>query len=411
MPVWKRNLLILTFAQFLVMAAMSLIMPFLPLYLKEDLGVTGARELNLWAGIIFGANFLTAFLFAPIWGNLADKKGRKIMILRSGFGMALVTGLMGFAMSPAHLLMLRLLNGVISGFIPASIALMSTNTPKERVGFALGTLNSGGVAGSILGPFLGGMMAEMFGYRMIFTVTGTLLFLSTAMVLMLVKEQNRPDPKKKQEGNIWTDFRTIFSIRPLRVLMGTGFMIQFALMGTIPFLSIFVNELIGGGGYVALFSGLAMSITGFANMLFSPVLGRIGDHSGSHRVLFYSLAGATLFSVPHIFVVNEWQLLIVRFLLGMCLGGLLPSVNSLVRKHAPEGMESRAYGYSTSSMFLGNMLGPVVGGVLSGWAGIRSLFVFSAVMFFVNTIWVYVQLKNGKWESEEEMHMHIHVKS
>lgn len=164
---WKRNLFILTISQFLVMSAMTMIIPFLPLYLG-DLGVTDPKVVSIWAGFIFGANFLTAFLFSPFWGKVADKYGRKMMILRSGFGMALVISLTGFATGPISLLLLRLLNGVISGFIPASIGLVSTNTPKERVGYALGFLQSGTVAGGICGPLIGGVLAQAFGYRMIF---------------------------------------------------------------------------------------------------------------------------------------------------------------------------------------------------------------------------------------------------
>ncbi|MBO8171323.1 MAG: MFS transporter [Bacillaceae bacterium] len=411
MPSWKRNLVILSFAQFLVMSAMSLVMPFLPLFLHEDLGVADDRALNLWAGFIFGANFLTAFIFAPIWGNLADKFGRKIMILRSGFGMALVTGLMGLVTSPVHLLLLRLLNGVISGFIPASIALMSTNTPKERVGFALGTLNSGAVAGSILGPFFGGVMAEMFGFRMIFILTGILLFSSTLMVLFLVKEENKPDPRQQTRGSLIKDFKQIMEVKPLRVLIGAGFLIQFALLSTIPFLSVFVKELMHNSGHVALFAGLAMSITGFANMLFSPILGRWGDRAGSHRVLVYSMLGAALFSIPHIFVVTTWQLLAVRFLLGMCLGGLLPSINSLVRHFAPDGMESRAYGYSSSGVFLGNMMGPIVGGLLSGWFGLRVIFLFSAALFIVNFLLVMKAMNDDSWNKLGKQHLQVHSKT
>lgn len=388
MPLWKRNLFILAFSQFLVTSAMSLVLPFLPLYLQHDLGVSDAQSISLWAGFIFGANFLTAFVFSPIWGNLADKKGRKIMLLRSGFGMAIVTGMMGMVSTPWQLLLLRLLNGVIAGFIPASIALMSTNTPKKNVGFALGVLNSGAVAGSILGPFFGGILAEPFGFRAIFYITGIMLFVTSIIVMGMVKEENKPDPKNQPAGGLISDFHKIYAIRPLRVLIGSGMLIQLALMSTIPFLALFVQEMNIDVEHIAFYAGLAVSITGFSNMIFSPFLGKWGDRSGSHRVLLYMLIGATLFSIPHVFATTIWQLIVVRFLLGMCLGGLIPSINSLVRKHAPVGMESRAYGYSTSGIFFGSMLGPIVGGFLNNWIGLRGVFLFSALLFIVNAWWV-----------------------
>lgn len=146
MKTWKVNLIVLWFGQFLVNSGMTMITPFLSLYLARDLGVVGEHEIGIWAGFIFAANFLTSFLFQPLWGKLSDKYGRKVMLLRSGFGMAIVIALMGLAQNPWQLLLLRLLNGTISGFNPAAVALISGTTPKDRMGFAMGISQSGQVA-------------------------------------------------------------------------------------------------------------------------------------------------------------------------------------------------------------------------------------------------------------------------
>jgi len=163
MEMWKRNLIILYVGQFLVMAAMSTVTPFLPLYLQQ-LGITDPEEVRFWSAVIFGANLFTAFIFSPIWGKLADRYGRKVMLVRSGISMAIIITLMGFATNHFQLLLLRLLNGMMAGFIPAAIALTATNTPKERSGYALGILHSGSVGGTICGPLLGGFMADSFGF-------------------------------------------------------------------------------------------------------------------------------------------------------------------------------------------------------------------------------------------------------
>jgi len=173
MQQWKLNLIILWFGSFLAMAGMTMVTPFLALYLQHDIGLTDTHQIALWSGFIFAANFFTSFIFQPIWGKFADKYGRKVMLLRSGFGMAAVTALMGLAQTPWHLLLLRMLNGTISGFNPAAVALVSSTTPKERMGFAMGVLQSGVVAGSILGPLIGGVLADWVGYRPIFYITGT----------------------------------------------------------------------------------------------------------------------------------------------------------------------------------------------------------------------------------------------
>lgn len=364
-----------------------MIIPFLPLYLKE-MGITDPAEAQRWSGVIFGVNFLSAFVMAPIWGSMADKVGRKIMVLRSGIGMSIVILLTGLATSPLQLLLLRLLNGTVSGFIPASISLTATNTPKEKAGYALGMLQSGAVAGSILGPFIGGAMAELFGYRMIFFLTGTIIALATLVVLFAVKEVHKPDPTQERKG-FFAEGSFILHQKPLLFLFSVGFLLQFAMLAPMPQMPLFVENLGAPGGYIAFFAGLVTAVTGMANMLASPQLGKLGDRFGSERVLFFSMLGAALFFIPHALVQSVWQLLALRFLLGLCMGGLLPALNSLIRQNAPAGKESTAYGYSTSAVFLGNMLGPITGGFLSGLIGIRGLFLVTAALLIIAAWWLW----------------------
>ncbi|MEC2072983.1 MFS transporter [Alkalihalophilus marmarensis] len=378
---WKRNLRILVVCQFIVMSAMTMIIPFLPLYLKE-LGVTNPQTLSLWAGIIFGANFLTAFLFSPFWGRMADRHGRKMMILRSGFGMALVISLTGFATGPVSLLILRLLNGVISGFIPASIGLISTNTPKEKVGYALGVLQSGTVAGAICGPLIGGVMAQAFSYQMVFFLTGLCILVAALGVLFFVRESFTP-VSKEQKTSTKEDFIAVTKQKPVLSLYLVIFLIQLAIMGVNPLLSLFVTELTPAEN-VAFFAGLAISVMGFANMMTAPFLGKLSDKKGAHHVLIYSMLGVAMFSIPQAFVADIWQLIALRFMVGLCLGGLLPAANTLIRLHAPNGMESRTYGFSNSAMYLGTMIGPIIGGWIIANVGVRGLFLVCAAILLVN---------------------------
>jgi MFS transporter, DHA1 family, multidrug resistance protein len=378
---WKRNLRILVVCQFIVMSAMTMIIPFLPLYLKE-LGVTNPETLSLWAGIIFGANFLTAFLFSPFWGRMADRHGRKMMILRSGFGMAIVISLTGFAVGPISLLILRLLNGVISGFIPASIGLISTNTPKEKVGYALGVLQSGTVAGAICGPLIGGLLAQAFSYQMVFFMTGLCILIAAFGVLFFVDEKFTPD-KQQVKTSTREDFAVVTKQRPVLSLYVVIFLIQLAIMGVNPLLSLFVTELTPAEN-VAFFAGLAISVMGFANMITAPILGKLSDKKGAHHVLIYSLLGVSMFSIPQAFVVDIWQLIALRFMVGLCLGGLLPAANTLIRLHAPKGMESRTYGFSNSAMYLGTMIGPIIGGWIIANIGVRGLFLVCAAVLLIN---------------------------
>lgn len=378
----------------MVMSGMTMIVPFLPLYIQE-MGITNNDSAAIWAGVIFAGNFLTAFIFQPFWGKMADRYGRKMMILRSGFGMAIVMVLMGQAVSVWQLLLLRLLNGTISGFIPAAIALVSANTPKDRIGMAMGIIQSGSVAGTILGPFIGGILAEWIGFRPIFLVTGILVFFATLLAMLLVRESfDREEAMSQQTASVYEGLKELWQIRQLPSLFGVTFMIQFALLSTMPLLPLYIQEL-HGPERAAFYAGLVGAITGSSNMIASPLLGRLSDRiGGAERILLYSLIGSVVVTGLQAFVPTVGWLLVLRFLQGICMGGLLPSVNSLVRKYTPDGMESRAYSFNSSFLSLGNMIGPIIGGVLSVWIGIEGIFLMGAAMMLVNVWWTHRSLNS-----------------
>ncbi|WP_028546311.1 MFS transporter [Paenibacillus taiwanensis] len=389
MQQWKLNLIILWFGNFLVMAGMTMVVPFLALYLQQDIGLTDQHQIGVWSGLIFAGNFVTSFIFQPIWGKFADKYGRKVMLLRSGFGMAVVTVLMGFATSPLHLLLLRMLNGTISGFNPAAVALVSSTTPKKQMGFAMGVLQSGAVAGTILGPLIGGLLADWVGYRPIFYITGSLLFIGSMLALLMVKEQfNKEAAMAKPQISVVAGFKQLSRIPQLTALFAVTFLLQFAMLSPMSLLPLYVQDLHGSTENLAFLAGLVSAVTGLSNMIASPLLGRLSDKVGSHRILTFSLIGAACTLIPQAFVSNVWQLLVIRFLLGMFMGGLMPSVNSLIRKYTPDGMESRAYSFNSSTLALGNAIGPIVGGALSGFIGIEGLFIMAGIFLFLNVIWV-----------------------
>ena len=387
MEQWRRNLYILWGAVFLLMAAMTSIIPFLPLYIKQDMGIVSKGEVALWSGLIFGVNFLMAFLISPFWGKLADRYGRKLMVLRAGFGMAVIITSMGLATNVYQLFLLRLLNGLFSGFNPASIALVAANTPKEKAGYALGVLQSGTVAGSIIGPLLGGILAGYIGFRNIFFYTGLMILVAVLIVLFFVKEDFKPD-LSMGKSSLTANFKVIAKTEPLLSLFFISFMIQFAALNVMPVLPLYIEELGVSGGSVAFFAGLIAASTGFANMLSSPKLGKLGDQYGSDKVLYFSLLAAAFLFIPQAFSTNIWQFVLWRFLLGIALGGLMPSINALVRQYAPKGMVSRTFGFSSSAVFLGNMLGPIAGGTLAGFIGLKGIFLFTSVLLFFNFFWM-----------------------
>ncbi|GAA0349194.1 MFS transporter [Bacillus horti] len=400
---WKKNLWILCAGQFLFMASMSQIIPFLPLYLQE-LGLTDSAEISKWSGLIFGSQFLTALIFSPIWGKIADRYGRKMMLIRSGIGMAIVTILMGFATNHIHLLILRIINGTISGFIPAAIALTATNTPKERTGYAIGILQSSAVAGSICGPLIGGVMADIMGFRAIFMYTGIFVFLATLIVIFFVHEKFERK-ENEEKTSLVQDFKVIIARKPILSFFFIGTLIQLAMLGTMPLIPLFVQELTDSSQYLAFLAGLTGAVMGFTNMLASPQLGKLGDRHGAQHVLFYSLIAAALITLPQAFVLDLWQLIALRFLLGVTLGGMLPSLHTLVRHYAPKGMESRTYSYATSATFLGNFIGPIAAGQLAAQFGLRSIFISAFILLLLSACWVkYLLNVHFQQQAKEQIH-------
>lgn len=408
MEQWKKNLAVLWVGQFLVMGGMTMIIPFMSLYLQSDqIGMTNKHEIATWAGIIFAGNFVTSFLFQPLWGKLSDRYGRKMMLLRSGFGMAVVMTLMGFATSPWHLLLLRMVNGTISGFNPAAVSLVSANTPKERMGFAMGTLQSGGIAGTILGPFIGGLLADAVGYQPIFYITGSSLFAASILAYFVVKESfNREKAAARPNISVIEGFKQLSRVPQLMSLFAVTFLLQFANIGPMPLMPLYVQQLHGTDVNLAFWAGFVGSAAGLSNMIAAPLLGRLSDRIGQERVLGISLIGAALLFIPQAFVHTVWQLLLCRLLQGCFLGGLIPSVNALVRRFTPDGMEGRAFSLNSSMLALGNMVGPIVGGFVSGWTGIGGVFIISAVLFAVNALWVRRTLVSGQRRSTYSGDLH-----
>ncbi len=393
---WKVNLTILCFGQFLVMGGMTMVLPFLALYVQE-LGITDIREAGIWTGIIFGINFLTSFLFQPIWGRLADRIGRKIMLLRSAFGMAIIICLMGLATSVWHLLILRLLNGMVAGFNPAAISLTSAATPREHIGFAMGSLQAAGVAGLIFGPLFGGYMAGVFdSFRPIFFITGGLLALASLLMVLFIRESfDRQTAEKEPQQSIFENLRGLLGNRGMGSLFTATFVLQFALFSSLPLLALFVQDITGDPANVALYAGLVGAVTGVANLIASPILGRLGDKIGHKRILLASLLGAVIMLIPQAFVHHFWLFLLLRFLFGICMGGLIPSLNALIRTVTPKGMESRAYGFNSSFLSLGNFLGPIVGGFCAGVIGIEGVFLLSAAILLIHLLWLARAIQKG----------------
>lgn len=387
MQLWKRNLLVCWFGAFATMAGMSLVIPFLPLYI-EQLGVHSTAGIEQWAGTAFGATFLLSAIVSPIWGKLADQHGRKLMLLRASLGMAIIVTLMGFVQNVYQLVGLRLLMGGISGYNPAAITLVATQTPKEKSGWALGTLATGAVGGSLLGPLIGGWLAEFIGLRHVFFITGAFMFVAFLVTYLFIHEEfNKVTITRLSEHEVWN---TITNPKVLIAMFLTTFILQLANMSIEPIVTVYVKQLLPNVNHIALISGAVVSASGFASMLTASQLGKLSDRVGPRRILLICLVAAAIIFIPQAFVQNPWQLMGLRFLLGIATAGLLPSINSLIKRTVPNSVSGRIFGYNQSAQYLGNLAGPLLGGQMAAHLGIHYVFFSTSALLLLNAVWVLI---------------------
>jgi Arabinose efflux permease len=389
MPLWKKNLIVCWFGIFVAAIGMSQIAPVLPLYIRH-LGIHNTGLIEQFSGIAFGITYIVSAVFSPIWGHAADKFGRKPMLLRASLGMAIIIGCMGFSPNVYVLIGLRLLQGAITGYSSACTALIATQTDMEHAGYALGTLSTANIAGALLGPMIGGYIGENFGLPNVFFLTGALIFIAFITTLLFVEESfTREDKKPLNIKEIWNSVPE----KNLTIIMFvTFFMLSLAFYSVEPIITVYITQISHNTGHIALLAGLAFSASGLANIIAAPRLGRLSDTIGVQKVMLVALIVAGIIFIPQAFVKNPWQLIGLRFFLGLAMAGLNPSVNTLLKKITPTSLTGRVFGFSMSAGYLGVFGGAVLGGQVAAWLGIHYVFFITSALLLINAVWVYFKV-------------------
>jgi MFS transporter, DHA1 family, multidrug resistance protein len=385
MKPWQQNLYSLWLAQLIAALGLSMIIPFLPFYLR-DLGVSGKEAVKIWSGFIYSAPFMISAFMQPVWGLLGDRKGRKPMVVRAMLALSLANFLMGFARSAPQLLILRFLQGSLSGFVAPSLALMASCAPEEKTGQSLGTLQSSLVTGMVGGPLLGGVLSHFVGYRPLFFGTAFFCLMGASIVIYFVKE-DFVRQEKKDRSSVRRNLGFVLHSSELRGLLCLLILVQLSTVMVAPFLSLFVEYLKVTPTHVGLMTGVVFGITGITNAVFAPFWGKKSDRVGTRKILRRSLMGITLLSLPQAFVTNIYQLLILRGGLGVFFSGVIPTINTIIRRSTPQNNQGGIFGIFQSGLLLGNMAGPLIGGLLAASMGIRSIFIISTGIFCIALIW------------------------
>ena len=389
---WQRTLWAMVGIQFVMTMSFSMLTPIMPLFLPV-LGVESPAAVDLWAGILAGVTSFVAAFASPLWGRLADRHGRKLMLLRSSIAVGLFAGLMGAAANVWQLFAFRALMGVFAGFSSTAIALVASQAPEHRLGYALGWLSTGQLVGSLVGPLLGGGLADLTGsYRIPFYCTSATILLSTAFVWFGVHERFVAVAQGRGRRAVLNSLIAVARSPGLLALFFVLLMAQFGVRTVQPVVTLFVKEMLGPRPDIATLSGIAFSITGLANVVAAPFLGNKSDVIGYRRVLLIALLGATLTTLPQAFTNNYWVFTALRFAVGLFIGGILPTANALVGRLVPRAQRGTVYGITASAMFLGNSLGPLSGGAVAAAFGLRWVFLVTGAVLLANLVWVYCQV-------------------
>lgn len=390
MESWKRNLIVVWVCQFIAMIGMSAIVPFLPLFVRE-LGVVQLEETAYWSGLVFAGPFFISFFLAPVWGNLGDKYGRKIMTVRAVWGLALAQILVGLSQNVTQLFGARLLQGLLSGFLPAAMALVAANTPKEKTGYALGLLQSATAGGTVLGPLLGGLLSDLFGFRSVFFIVAGLLVLTGIAVISLVNEKKTVETQNKFTflDNWKFVLKTSSLFYPAFMIMLSAFGISFIR----PTFVLYIETFSIPTDFLPTITGALYSIVGLFSLISAPWWGKRVEKVGITKNLIYASFITGLMYVLHSVAYSIYLLIPIRILLGFGYGALSPLLFTVISNHVPFERKGGILGIGSSFQIFGNMTGPVLGGFSAGYLGLRISFAITAILFLLITMISLLKIK------------------
>lgn len=387
MPSWKRTLYVLFFAQLMTALGFSSSFPFLSLYVKS-LPRQTELSYDLLIGLAFSLQAFTMMLISPVWGMLADRRGRKMMVLRATFGGTIIIGLMGLARTAEELVLLRTLQGFLTGVTPAITALVAAAVPRERSGYSMGLIQVGMWSGVALGPFVGGIIADVVGYEATYYVTAAMLALTWLVVWLAVDEQFVPPSLevRKQNGSLfhqWHELITIPGVAAAYTLLSFNWMVRTMLT---PYTPLLIAALLHKESNIATVTGMIAGGAALSTTLSSLYLGRKGDQIGHRKIVLAGVVAAILFSLPQYMVMDVWQLGLLQVLVGAAVGGMMPSLNALLNSYTPSGTEGAVYGLDTSITSATRTIAPMLGSAAVAVFGLRGVFLVAGFVFLLGLL-------------------------
>lgn len=387
---WKVNLVVLWIGVFFACASYTMVVPFLPVYLLHDLNV-GEDQVNFWSGLVYSVTFLGAAFMAPYWGARADKVGQRKMAIRAGFGLALTYFFTGICQNVMQLFVVRAVTGIISGFVPASMSLISSTLPERKMGWGMGLMQTAVASGSILGPLLGGYLSSWFGMRTSFFVGSGCLFLATFLVIFFVHDVAISAERQKAEIHLWQDLKEALKNKNLLYIMNMFFVIQVCIMIIQPLITMYVADLMGVmNDDTVKTAGVIFSLAGIAGIIAAPFWGKRGQRFGYVKIFCLVVFGAGFVNLFQVFVHDVWQFACIQFIYGLFLAGAIPNINANLVEVTDQSVRGKAFGLVTSAQQFGGVVGPLLGGALGHFLPTRFILVFTGCILISTSLYSYI---------------------
>ncbi|WP_251442096.1 MFS transporter [Veillonella intestinalis] len=382
-----RNVWILTVCMTGLSICYTMLVPFLPVYLLE-LGVEHDR-VALWSGVVFSITFFVAGVMAPIWGRMADTRGKKIMAIRAGIFIGIAYILTGFVQDAWQLLATRALMGFANGFMPAAMTMVSLSVAKEKTGTALGIFQTGLIVGNVIGPSLGGLIEAAVGMRPVFFIAGIVLFIASAVVFFFVKE-----PKVTEEATVTTssfreDWQFVKQRKVLTDLLWLFFIMQSAILMLQPILALYVGQLQGTMEGAALLSGMILSIGGLAGAVTTNLWAAFGQRKGYFKAVCYALCGTGLFLFLQSMPLGITWFGSLQILVGCFIVGVNPLLSAAVAHYTEPAFRGRVFGMTTTANQFGSMVGPLFASGVTTLLGIQYVFLVTGTLLMFVAYQVY----------------------
>lgn len=376
---WKIVLVIMLMSSILMSASYTMLVPFLPMYLMQELGVA-ADDVKLWSGLVFSVSFAISGIMAPIWGAMADKKSRKLMAVRAAVCLGITYVLGGAVQNEWQLLIVRILQGFSAGLWPACLAIMTHYAPRDKMGFCLGSMQGAMTAGGVLGPLLGGLLAEYTGMRMTFYIGGIALLIIAALLIFYIKEPPRKPVEQKE--NEKKEKVNLLKIPVIQRMLLTAAVLQLMMLIQQPIMPLYVAELQGSMDQIVLVTGILFSIVGISGVVASPLWGIAGQKWGFRPVLYFGLIATGVFTVVQAIPNDLYAFGTLRFIGGLAYAGLFPAINAVLTQSSNPEDRGRVFGLSYAAQQVGSVIGPILGGALAIYMPLKLVIALSGIILF-----------------------------